>query len=207
MLLRLAPVGDIAEIHRQSLRKWISPHLQPLAKCREIRFHFDAPVGPERVGELVAQQTGERLAEPAPHRQTQQIARGFLQQALAFLVQVGEAALAVQRHKGLGDAGQRGGETHRQAHGFFLRLLLGGNVLHGALDADHPSLRIAYRIADGANPLHTRVGQHHLHFFVEPLAQRGAALQPLAHGGAPLRRITRDHECQIPVGVGLVPSE
>jgi len=79
-----------------------------------------------------------------PDLQAQQVGGAFLQQALAFLVEVREAALPVQRHEGLGDAGQRCGQPHGEAQRFLLRLLLSRDVEHGTLHPHDQSLCVAH---------------------------------------------------------------
>ena len=114
----------------------------------------------------------------------QQFTRGVLQQPLAFRVEVGKAALAIQRDKGFGDAGQRGCQAHGQTKRFVLGLLLHGNVLQYALQANNLAVRAAHRFAHGAHPFAQARGGVDLHFFIKCRAARAAALQKISQSVA-----------------------
>jgi len=193
LFLRLVAFGDIAEVDRQALGERVGAHFQPAAQGREMVLQLDPAVGLERLAQLLLQALGHRLAEIGPDFPPQLLCGTFVQQALTFLVQVGETALAVQGHEGLGDAGQGGGQAHGQQQGFLLHLLLRRNVLDGAVNAQHLPAGTRHGRAHIADPLGAAALGGDLDFLVEWLSQADAALQSLAQPVARFRAAQHDH--------------
>ena len=158
LLLREAPLGDVAEVHRQAFGIRVGPDFNPFFQCGVEVFELGALVARQRAFQLLLQQARGLPHEPAMHRLSQQFARGVTQQLLAFAVDVHELALPVEGDEGLVDAGERRRQAHGQAHGFFLGLPAGADILHGAMYFQHLASAAGAGLANEAHPAARGVG-------------------------------------------------
>jgi len=138
----------------------------------------------------------ERLLEPDPHRlleaapdgAAQQLGGAAPQQLFRLLVDVGEAAFAVDGGEGLAAA-------HRTTHAHVVAqqgphpVALGRNLLQRALDPHDPPGVVAHRVAEGAHPQAPPAQGEDLHLLVERLAGRGAGGDQRLDLLAPLGRV------------------
>ncbi|MND97216.1 hypothetical protein D3C80_895320 [compost metagenome] len=149
---RATTLGDVLEMNRQTVRRRISPHLEPAVQRLEELLEAYRLARPHGVGIAGLEAAPDRLGKFLPQGLAHQVVPRTTQQVGGRIVQEGETPAVVQHHEGFG-AGVQG---VRQT---FLRGLRIGpradqfiDVLEGAPDGYDPALGVPLGLADGAHP-------------------------------------------------------
>ena len=184
LLLRLAPLGHVAQVDGHASAEREAAHLEPVRQARVELLELQLHAARDGGAELLLQPQAHRFLEGVPEAPADQLCARRAQHLLGLLVEEGVLAVAVHRGEGFA-AAQRRAHAQQGAGAQAARR----DLLHGALHGDDAAGSVMDGLAERTHPGAPAVGKDDLRFLVERLALGRAGLQQALQRGLATRRV------------------